>query len=185
MQSARHSRTEREWVFGAISAGVFFVLIGALFVFIPGLYGAIFLSRGYFSDFFIGNTINIVQAPNLPISYPAPAHLSAHQLVYQAAFWFSLVWGLFQICVFIARLLVHSPIRKNGESLGNGVFWLISAYLIDAYLITYLDSITNVSRSIMFVSSFWALIIAAVGLSLIGRGIYLAITEASGYRVYQ
>ena len=152
------SRRYREGLFSAISAGVFFVLVGAIFVTTPNLFDKILA--------FFGN-FDFVRVPNLGFSFPAPASPETHSVLYSAVTHFSLIWGLFQIASLALRFVVGSPFSKKAETASNLVFWLGASYLIS----TLLNEMTT--RTTWFV--FWAEIIMLIGVSLIIRAIILAV----------
>jgi len=151
-------RRYREGLFSAISAGVFFVLVGAIFVTTPNLFDKIL---AFFNDF------NLVPVPNLGFSFPAPASPWTHSVLYSAVTQFSLILGLFQIVILALRFVVGSPLGKKAETASNLVFWLGASYLIS----TLLNETTT--RTIWFV--FWAEVIMLIGVSLIIRAIILAV----------
>ncbi len=147
-----------EAVFSALSAGFFFVLVGAIFVITPNLFGKIV-------DFF--QSFTIVRVPNTPIHLPAPTLPRAHTIVYSAVAQFSLVWGLFQIVLLVIRFMARSPLSKKAETAGNLVYWLGTNILVT----TFLTELTT--RTTWF--AFWTTILMLVGVSLIVRAIVLAL----------
>jgi hypothetical protein len=160
--SRRISRRHREGLFSAISAGFFLVLIGMLFVTIPGLSDKIV---AFFRDF------NVIQVPHLEgVSLLGPQNPRAADAlaVYSAAMRFSLVWAIFLTAMLGARFVVSSPKRRSAQNLGDLVFWFGAAYLIQNLLI-------DVDSTEWF--GFWAAIIVLFGVSLIVRAIFLAVVS--------
>lgn len=151
-------RAYREGLLSALSAGVFFVLVGAIFMTTPNLFDKIF---AFFRGF------DIIRVPNTPIRLPAPASPWAHSGVYSALALFSFVWSLFQIVMLVLRFIVYSPPTKKAETAGNLVFWLGANFLIRSFL-----NVTTTSRT-WFV--FWTTIIMLLGVSMIVRAIVLAV----------
>jgi hypothetical protein len=151
-------RKYRESIFSAISAGFFFILVGANFVTTPNLFDKIL---AFFSDFVL------VGVPNLGFSFPAPASPWTHSVLYSAVTQFSVIWGLFQIVILVLRFVVDSPFSKKAETASNLVFWLGASYLIS----TSLNEMTTVETWFVF----WAEIIMLIGVSLIIRAIILAV----------
>jgi hypothetical protein len=148
----------REGVFSAISAGFFFILIGAIFVITPNLLDKIIeFLRGF----------DIVRVPNMDIFIPAPAHPKDHSVVYSAVTLFSFVWGLFQILILALRFVFRSPLDKKAETVSNLVFWLGTGFLTS----TFLNE--TITRTTWFV--FWTGIIMLIGVSLVIRAFILAI----------
>lgn len=155
------SRRHREGLISAISAGFFFVLVGAIFITTPSLFERIF---DFFRDF------GIVTVPNMAVIYwIAPRHPWTHIAVYTALQQFSYIWGFFQMVILALRFVARSPVSKKAETAGNLVFWLgAGGYLIG----TFLKETTT--KEMWF--AFWATIIMLIGLSLIVRAIILAAT---------
>jgi len=164
--SGAFSRKHREAVIGGISAGFFFIIVGALFVVMPTLFDRIV---AFFND------LDIVTIPNLGIPWLAPVHpLSlSNQTVYLAAERFSFIWGVFQIVVLVLRLVLRSTVEKVSETVSNMVYWFGSGVFIRMFLLETVrfeavrDPLTR-----WFV--FWAAIIMLFGVTLIIRGIIQA-----------
>jgi len=146
----------REGLFSAISAGFFFVLVGAIFVTTPNLFDKIL---AFFRDFHI----EIVPHTE-KFFFPAPVSPRAHSDIYSAVTHFSLIWGLCQIVILALRFVARSALDKKAETVSNLVFWLGASYLISTFLI---------ETTTWFV--FWAAIIILSGVSLIIRAIILAV----------
>lgn len=147
-----------ESLIGAVSAGVFFLLIGGIFLTTPNLSERM---TAFFRDF------AIVTVPNTQIVYlPAPATPSLHRMVYTAAAQFALIWGFFQIFVIVLRFTLGSPYSKKVETVGDIVFNFGAFYLINTILIP----VSSLSQWF----GFWAFIIMLIGFSLIIRAIILA-----------
>jgi len=153
------SHLRRDGLFSAISAGFFFVLVGAIFAITPNLFRSII---DFFRDF------NLVRVPNLEIYLVAPVSPRAHSVVYLAAEQFSFVWGLFQIVILVLRFAARSPSRKIAETLSNIAFWWGAGFLISAFL--------NETTTRVMWFAFWAAIIMLLGLSLLVRAVILAAT---------
>lgn len=154
-----YSLKRRETLFSAMSAGFFFILVGAIFVYTSSIDNVNLFDKivVFFRDF------EIVKVPNTEVIFlPGPHSPSSHLAVYSAAAKFSIIWGLYQIAVLALRLVVHSPIGKKAETASNIVYWLGASYLINVSLI---------ETSLWF--AFWAQVIMLVGVSLIVRAIIL------------
>ena len=145
-----------EGVLSAVSIGAVFILIGLIFVITPGLWEKI---MAFFSDF------TTRQIPNTGISLPAPAAPAAHAQLYAAVSQFSSGLFILEILLVALRLIMHSPIRRLAQEVGNLVLWLGAVYLIG----TLLNDATTLS--IWF--GFWAGILMVLGLSLIARALVL------------
>lgn len=157
------SRRHREGLFSAISAGFFFILVGAIFLTTPNLFSQII---DFFSDF------DVVRVPNLGnLWLPAPAHPMAHSVVYLAVEQFSYIWGLFQLVILALRFLVRSPLNKDAETVSNIVFWVGTGFLTRTFLIETirLPLLTGMTRWFVF----WAAIVMLIGVSLVIRAVIL------------
>jgi hypothetical protein len=155
-ESSKFSSSKyREGLFSAISAGFFFILVGAIFVTTPNLFDNII---AFFRDF---HNVSVPHTENLLL--PAPVSPSAHSDLYSAITKFSLIWGLYQIAILALRFIAHSPSSKKAETASNLVFWLGASYLINTFLI---------ETTTWF--AFWTTIIMLAGVSLIVRAAILA-----------
>jgi len=165
-QSYWRRRGYREGIISAISAGFFFILVGAIFIMTPDLFSRII---AFIEDF------AIVQVPNTAIYFFAPARplLIGHITVYRAIREFSLVWAIFQIVVLIIRAAARSTLGKIAETGSNIGFWFGATYLIGIFLIerTWLTS----SSELTVWFAFWAAIIMLAGLTMIIRAIILGV----------
>jgi len=154
-QGRRHYwRSNREWIVGAISTGLFLIVVGAIFIKTPTLSDKIV---SFFGDF-----NSTVQVSNSTIYLPAPKSPGLHTEVYSAAMLFSLIWGITQIGILVLRFALHSPAKKKAETTGNIFYSLASYYAIQQLLI---------EETKWF--EFWAVIIMIIGASLIVRAIFL------------
>jgi hypothetical protein len=143
----------------AFSVGFFLILVGMLFITTPNLYDKIV---AFVNDF------SAVRVPHLEGVYlPAPVDPRAHVDVYMVARQFSLIWGMFLVALLGTRFILGTPLRRRAENMGDIVFWLGTAYLIQTMLI-------NATRWF----EFWAAIIALIGISLIIRAVFLALARA-------
>ena len=156
----KKGKNPAEPIITAIVVGGVFILLGVIFVSTPGIFGAI---GDLFQDF------AIIQFPNTGVSLPAPELPWTHTIIYEAAFQFAVGIGILQIIILAIRLAVGSSISKISETIGNLIFWLGAAYLVP----TFLNS--NTTQSIWF--EFWSLLILVVGISMIFRGIVIAIKK--------
>jgi hypothetical protein len=152
-------RRYREGIFGAISAGFFFLLIGIIFAITPNLFQRII-------DFL--NDFGLERIPNTTIYFIAPARPLLHRTVYQAAEQFSYANGFFQIVILALRFFAGSPWNKKAETVSNFVFGIGAGYLIQMLLI---EPTIWTPMTTWFV--FWAAIIMLLGISLIIRAIIL------------
>jgi len=160
-----YSKRYRESLFGAISIGFFFLLIGALFIITPNLFEGVL---DFFRDF------DMVRVPNTSIYWLAPAHPRTHQVVYLATEQFSYALAIFQLVVLALRFFAGSPWSKKAETTGIFVFWIGTGYLTRQYLI---ETTTWSAMTAWFV--FWSAIIMLIGVSLIVRAVILAAVSAT------
>ena len=153
--STESSRKYRNGVFSAISAGFFFILVGAIFMVTPNLFDKVL---DFLRDF------DLVSVPNQPgWALPAPGFPRAHSGVYSAVEQFSFAFGLFQIAILVLRFIFYSPWTKKAETTSNLIFWLGAGFLTRMLLI-------ETTRWFVF----WAGIIMLIGVSLVSRAIFLA-----------
>lgn len=149
----------REGIFGAISAGFFFLLIGVIFAITPNLFQR---TIDFFNDF------GLERIPNTAVYFFAPASPRFHQIVYRAVEQFSYAIGFFQIVLLALRFFAGSPWNKKAETVSNLVFWIGTGYLIRMLLI---EPTIWTAMTTWFV--FWSAIIMLLGVSLIVRAIVL------------
>jgi len=161
----RSARRYGEGLFGAISAGFFFLLIGVIFVSTPNLFEK---TLDFFRDF------DAVSVPNTGISLIAPVFPRTHQVVYVAAQQFSFAFGFLQLVILALRFVARSPWGKKAETTSNFVFSIGAGYLIRTLLI---ETTTWPGTTAWFV--FWSAIIMLLGLSLIIRAIILAVASTT------
>lgn len=152
----RSSRGYGESVIGAVSAGVFFILVGAIFVAKPNLFNALVT---FFTNF------GFITVPNTGIAFIAPKFQASNVVIYEAAALFSLLWGLFQVIVLVARIAARSHFGKIAETVGDITFWWGAVFLVN----TYLTRATGAKEWF----TFWAALIMLIGASLIVRAIIL------------
>lgn len=161
---SRHS--SRDWIIGTVSAGLFLIIVGTIFINTPALFDKIV-------DFF--NDFTTVKVSNLSIYLPAPANPASHAIVYSAAMQFSLVWGITQIGILALRFTLHSSSRRKAETAGNAFYWLLSSYAIQRLLIE--DNLLDETKWFQF----WTAIIMIIGASLVVRAIFLALTHRNSH----
>ena len=143
-----------ENIIGAISAGAVFILIGTIYVTnLPtSLWDKIV-------DFF--KSFEIVKLSDT-LSLPAPAAPGAHAVVYNAAFQFCIGIAILQVVVLALRLMMHSPISKTAETVGNLIFWLGAAVLVNMFL---------AAGTINGWFEYWGAFIVLIGVTMVARAI--------------
>ena len=162
------SRRHREGLISVISAGVFLVLVGVIFLNTPNLFKKII---NFFSDF------GLVRVPNLgDLWLPAPKHPSDHLFVYVAVEQFGYAWGLIQLVILAFRFVVRSPSNKDAETASNIVFWVGTGFLTRTFLtqMSIPTELVIIPTELMSWFEFWSGIIMLLGVSLIIRAIVLA-----------
>jgi len=147
----------QEGLFTAVSVGFFILLVGTLLVIYPNLFGNIL---DFFRDF------DAVKVPNTDVTFIAPEFPRSHLTVYQAAGQFSIALAVFQIVILALRFVIPSLWGKRSENVGNLVFWVGAAFLIQSFLI---------ENTQWFV--FWSTIIILVGVSMIARAAVMAVSR--------
>ena len=130
--SDKHSRGHGEGLISAISIGVVFIIIGIVFTITPDLPAKI---GAFFRD--ITNIpFPFPASSSSTITLPGPANPASHAVVYIALMQFDLAIGILQILILALRLSMHSPTGKTAETVGNLIFWLGSAVLVNMFLLT-------------------------------------------------
>jgi len=153
----------RESLIGAVSAGFFLVLLGALFIITPGLFGR---SIDFFEDF------GSVVVPNTTISLFAPLRPLSHRIVYTAAEQFCFAFGVFQVVILALKFASRSSTNKKADTIGNLVFWLGAGYLVRMLLLEPTRFRTDLTTWFVF----WAAIITLIGVTLVVRAVILVTT---------
>ena len=155
-------KKHREGIFSAISAGFFFLLVGAIFVIRPALFQGVI-------DFFQG--FDLVTVPHTTgFTVWAPVFPRAHLIVYRAFEEFAFVFGVFQLVILALRFIAGSPWAKKAETASNFVFWVGAGYLA----LTILIQTTRFPAALTAWFVFWAALVMLLGLSLIIRAVILA-----------
>jgi len=110
-QGRRHYwRSNREWIVGAISTGLFLIVVGAIFIKTPTLSDKIVT--------FFGDFNSTVQVSNSTIYLPAPKSPGLHIEVYSAVMLFSLLWGSRRLESWFSGLLCIRQQRRRPKPLG-------------------------------------------------------------------
>jgi len=131
----------------AASLGVFLVLAGVFFVVYP-LADEI---RAFLGD--------LRPVPLFDhVYYPAPS--SPHPFLYQILRNFAIAWSLWLGFVTVFQLATKDRARRVAHTLGDWVFWVGTAYLLDM-----------MGFGTMAYGSFLALFVVVAGLSLIARAL--------------
>ncbi len=152
----------QEGLFTAISVGFGLLLVGALFIITPNLFGKIV-------DFF--KDIGVVEVPNTNMIFLAPELPGRHLVVYQAAGQFSIALAIFQVVILALRFIIPSSLGKKSESISSLVYWAGASFLIQSFLID------NAPVSLMSWFEFWSLIIVLAGVSILARAAFMAVSR--------
>jgi hypothetical protein len=155
--SWRLSRRRREGVMGALSVGLFFVVIGVIFITTPDLLNNVIS--------FIRN-FDALRVPSTDVYLPAPKTPYVHTAVYSAAQQFSLIWAILEIAMLGLRIVFRSPLRKMAENASSIIFWFGEVYLIPTFL--------NDTTTLTMWFAYWAAVIMLAGITLIARAVILA-----------
>jgi hypothetical protein len=146
-----------EGIFTAISFGFFLLLLGILFVSTPDLFDKI---SNFFGD------LGIEEVSNSGVFLPAPEAPRSHLALYNVMGTISIAAVVFQAIMLVLRFGLRSSWSKRSETLGNFVYWIGVAFLVQWFLI---DSTQ------WFV--FWSCIIIAAGVSLLARAGVMALSK--------
>jgi hypothetical protein len=154
VNNTRENRHE-EGIITAIAFGGFLIIIGILFVLTPNLWQNI-------TSFFDHLTTRIFPfgSSSSTISLLAPADPAAHHALYSSLLQFDVVFGLLQIAILALRIRARSRVRRISETLGNAVFWLGAAFLVNTFLLP---------GTLKGWFEFWGALIVLVGVSLVAR----------------
>jgi hypothetical protein len=83
-------------------------------------------------------------------------------VLYNAVFQFDVAFGVLQLVILGLRVWVRSVTRRISETVGNAVFWLGAAILVNMFLLT--GTLTGWFE-------YWAALIMLVGLSIVARAL--------------
>ena len=156
------NRGWREGAISAVSAGLFFVLVGVIVVINQNLWTEI-------KDF--GNDLTTAKAGNSSVQLPIPATPAAHTTLYSTAFQFALGIAVLQIVILAIQLIIGSRTRRIAETVGSLVFWFGAASLLNNLAGMKSALALNQQQTIWF--QFWAAIIILFGVSLIARAVVI------------
>ena len=159
-----HRRMVGEGLISAVSAGLFFVLVGIIFVINQNLWSKI--------QQFI-NSFTIARVANTSVNLPVPSSPAAYAAVYSAAFQFALGIGALQILILAMRLTIGSRMRRTAQTVGSLVFWFGTAYALN--ILAGMKSTLTLSQQRDMWFQFWAVIIILIGLSIIARAAVLLV----------
>lgn len=146
-----------ESIITAVAIGGFFILVGAVFVTNPDLWENV---TAFFQD--ITTRTWPFGGEGSTIALPAPANPAAHAVVYNALLQFDICMGVLQIVILALRVAWHSRTGKISETVGNMVFWIGAALLVNVFLLP---------GTLAGWWQYWAALIVVVGVSVIARGI--------------
>lgn len=145
-------RYQRSDPLDRVSLGAFLLLLGVIWVTTPNFAEEI---RLFFSD------IRLLEvAENIFI----PAPRSNHPVLYGALAFLALAVGVTQIAVSVARLVIRSPPWRIARSVSAIVFYLGAGYVL-----------LQLQREALGFSSFLAVFVILIGISIILRGVIMAI----------
>ena len=146
-----------EGIFTAVSFGFFILVLGILFVSTPDLFGKI-------ADFF--GDLSLEEISNSGVYLPAPEDPRSHLVLYNVMGVVSIAGVVFQAIMLVLRFVVSSLWAKRSETMGNFVYWIGVAFLVQWFLI---------DNTQWFV--FWSGILMAAGVSLIARAGVMAVSK--------
>jgi len=161
-KGSTHPRMIGEGLVSAVSAGLFFVLVGIIFIINQNLWSKI---REFLGSF------TITGVANTSINLPVPSPPAAYTAVYSAAFQFALGIGALQILILAMRFTTGSRIRRTAQNVGSLIFWFGTAYA--SSILDGMKSTIAFSQQRIIWFQFWAAIIILIGLSLIARAAVL------------
>jgi hypothetical protein len=165
-------RVHKEWswhegVITALAFGGFFIILGFTAL-IPGVFSQ---TEAFFKDL---TTVSYPWGATSTISLVAPGSPSAHLDFYSAVMNFCLAIGILQIVILALRFAFHSLVRRIAETIGNLIFWLGAALLVNVFLL---------AGTINGWFQFWSLLILLLGVSLVARFLVHLATRSYRRRV--
>jgi len=161
-EGSTHRRMIGEGLISAVSTGLFFVLVGVIFIINQNLWSKIW-------EFL--NSFTIVRIANTSVNLPVPSSPAAYTAVYSAAFQFALGIGALQSLILAMRLTIGSRMRRTAQTVGSLIFWFGTAYALS--ILDSMKSTLALSQQQTMWFQFWAAIIILIGLSLIARAAVL------------
>lgn len=111
-------RRERTDILGLANFGIFLVVVGIIVATTPNLVDKI---GAFFQSFQVKEV-----APNIFLPVPG----KDHPLVFTALFWFCLIFGILQIAVLAARLILKDTVRRTASTAMGIIFWLGAAWVV-------------------------------------------------------
>ncbi|MGE5533718.1 MAG: hypothetical protein ACM3UN_05160 [Bacillota bacterium] len=155
IHSGVRQKSLHEGLITALSIGGFFIILGSVFAFTPGIAQK---TNTFFSDL---TTVTFpFGSPGSTVSLLAPAHPAEHHDFYTAVMNFLIGVGVLQIVILVLRLVVHSRIGRIAQSVGDLIFWMGAAIAANVFLLAG-------THNGWF--QFWSTLIVLIGLSLIAR----------------
>ena len=156
--SHKHSRGHGEGLISAISVGAVFIIIGIVFITTPDLPAKI----GTFFQDITSVSYPFPAGSSSTITFPGPANPASHGVLYSALMQFDLAIGILQILILALRLGMHSPTGKTAETVGNLIFWLGAAVLVNMFL---------AAGTINGWFEYWGAFIVLIGVTLVAMAI--------------
>ena len=155
IQSVVRQRSLKESLITALAIGGFFIILGSVFAFTPGISQK---TNTFFSD--LTTVAFPFGSPGSTVSLLAPAQSAEHKDFYSAVVNFLIGVGVLQIVILALRLVVHSRISRIAQGVGDLIFWLGTAIVANVFLLTG-------THNGWF--QFWSSLLVLIGLSLIAR----------------
>jgi hypothetical protein len=161
-QTERAFEHRRDGFISALAFGGFLVIVGVVLVLNHNLWQQI-------TAFFNNLTTKTVPFPSNSTSnlaLPAPADPASHSALYKSVMQFDVGMGILQILILVFRLQTHSMIGRVAGTMGNLVFWIGAALLVNKFLL---------AGTLSSWFEYWAAIIVLIGASIIARAlVYIA-----------
>jgi len=155
IHSVVRQRSLKEGLITALAIGGFFIILGSVFAFTPGISQK---TNTFFSD--LTTVAFPFGSPGSTVSLLAPAQSAEHKDFYSAVVNFLIGVGVLQIVILALRLVVHSRISRIAQGVGDLIFWLGTAIVANVFLLTG-------THNGWF--QFWSSLLVLIGLSLIAR----------------
>ncbi len=155
MNRNREIHTRNDGIITAVAFGGFLIIVGLVFAMNSGLWQGItnFFNNITTRSFPVGNTTSNTMLP-------APVNPAGHNALYNAVFQFDVAFGILQLLILGLRIWMRSRISRIAETLGNAVFWLGAAGLVNVFLLT---------GTLNGWFEYWTALIVVVGVSFVAR----------------
>jgi hypothetical protein len=144
--SERKGKTD---ILGLANFGIFLIVVGIIVATTPNLVDRF---ADFFSDFHMQEVASNVFLPIPGLDHP---------VVFNAIFWFCLIFGILQIVVLAGRFIMKDTVRRTASTAMGIIFWLGAAWSVTLLI----------AKSITWWPTFAGYIIALCGIAIVAENI--------------